>query len=154
MLLTQASSQYQKKQLWFTCCLESQRQILDGSTALVLRTAILLAVNAVLLSLGFQYIHVSGKLRFSSKTQTAMAISCPRRFCYTTSCLITWTLLTIDAGRIPYSPRSKLYQLGDAAVQKPLLQECLQAKHQSWEEAFSAEPDLSCWNVSFNTARE
>lgn len=82
MLLTQASSQYQKKQLWFTCRLESQRQIQDGTSALVLRTAILLAVNAVLLSLGFQYIHVSGKLRFSSKTQTATAISCSRRFCY------------------------------------------------------------------------
>lgn len=41
-----------KKQLWFICCLGSQKQILDGATDTVFRTAILLALPAALLSLG------------------------------------------------------------------------------------------------------
>lgn len=76
-----------------------------------------LFLSSVLLSLGFQCIHVSGELSFSPKNKLPWEFLVHSvSFSHTTSCLIIINLLTIDSGRILLSQQRKLYHVTDATV--------------------------------------
>lgn len=68
-----------------------------------------LFLSSALLSLGFQCIHVSGELSFSSKNKLLWEFLVhSASFSHTTSCLIILNLLTIDSSRI-LSPNKENY---------------------------------------------
>ena len=74
-------------------------------------------LSSVLLSLGFQCIHVSGELSFSAKNKLLWEFLVHGvSFSHITSCLIILNLLTTDSGRILFSQQRKLYHLTDATI--------------------------------------
>ena len=91
-----------------------------------------LFLSSVLLSLGFQCIHVAGELSFSSKNKLLWEFLVHSvSFSHTTSCLIILNLLTIDSDRILSSQQRKLYHLTDATIGEPSIQDCFLAKYKT-----------------------
>lgn len=90
-------------------------------------------LSSVLLSPGFQCIHVAGELSFSSKNKLLWEFLVHSvSFSHTTSCLIIVNLLTIDSGRILFSQQRKLYQSHRRyCVKKPSIQDCFLAKYKA-----------------------